>query len=96
MSSFKLSLMAMTTMFVFVALMSMQLIAASSIEGVAHANENHHINNCGTCGNICPLNTPECCSGKCMNTQNDSTNCGFCGNVCNDVPCTFGFCGYAC
>ncbi|KAH8943224.1 hypothetical protein BDL97_13G039900 [Sphagnum fallax] len=152
MSSFKLSLMAMTTMFVFVALMSMQLIAASSIEGVAHANENHReftksrflvsnsmegvsgrkllaiypcpyfpciggqtccgvdplepllrfcfslatdINNCGTCGNICPLNTPMCCSGKCVNTQNKSTNCGFCGNVCNDVPCTFGFCGYA-
>ncbi|CAK9260369.1 unnamed protein product [Sphagnum jensenii] len=86
MSSFKLSLMAMTTMFVFVALMSMQLIAASSIED---------INNCGTYGNICPLNTPMCCSGKCVNTQNKSTNCGFCGNVCNDVPCTFGFCGYA-
>jgi hypothetical protein len=53
------------------------------------------INNCGTCGNICPFNAPECCSGKCVNTQSDSTNCGFCGHVCNNVPCTFGFCGYA-
>jgi hypothetical protein len=41
MSSFKLSLVVITTMFVFVALMSMQLIAASSVEGAAHTNENH-------------------------------------------------------
>jgi hypothetical protein len=41
MSSFKLSPVVITTVFVFVALMSMQLIAASSVEGAAHTNENH-------------------------------------------------------
>jgi len=33
--------MVITTVFVFVALMSMQLIAASSVEGVAQTHENH-------------------------------------------------------
>jgi hypothetical protein len=41
MSRFKLSAVVITTVFVFVALMSMQLIAASSVEAAAHANENH-------------------------------------------------------
>jgi hypothetical protein len=41
MSSFKLSPVVITTVFVFVALMSMQLIVASSVEGVAHTDENH-------------------------------------------------------
>ncbi len=41
MSSFKLSPVVITTVFVFVALMSMQLIAASSVEGAAHTSENH-------------------------------------------------------
>ncbi len=39
--SFKLSLVVITTVFVFVALMSMQSIAASSGEGATHTNENH-------------------------------------------------------
>ncbi len=39
--SFKLSAVVITRVFVFVALMSMQLIAASSVEGAAHTNENH-------------------------------------------------------
>ncbi|CAM6029076.1 unnamed protein product [Sphagnum balticum] len=41
MSSLKLSAVVITTVFVFVALMSMQSIAASSVEGAAHTNENH-------------------------------------------------------
>jgi hypothetical protein len=41
MSSFKLSPMVITTMFVFVALMSMQLIVTSTVEGATHTNENH-------------------------------------------------------
>ncbi len=150
MSSLKLSPMVITIVFVFVALMSMQLIAASSVEGAAHTNENHRkltkshflvsnpmeggsgrkllsmypcpyfpcnrvqtccgvspqesllrfcfylatdINNCGTCGNICPPSAPACCSGQCVNTQSNSTNCGFCGNVCINSPCTIGLCG---
>jgi hypothetical protein len=40
MLSFKLSPVVITTLFVFVALMSMQLIAAS-VEGATHTNENH-------------------------------------------------------
>jgi Flp pilus assembly protein CpaB len=41
MSRFKLSAVVITTVFVFVALMSMQLSAASSVEAAAHTNENH-------------------------------------------------------
>jgi hypothetical protein len=33
--------MVISTMFVFVALMSMQLIATSFVEAAAHTNENH-------------------------------------------------------
>jgi hypothetical protein len=152
MSSFKLSPVVITIVFVFIVLMSMQLIAASSIEGAAHTNENDHkltksrfmvrnsmdggsrrkllsiypcpyfpctraqtccgvdplepmlrfcfflatdINNCGTCGNICPINAPECCSGKCVNIQSDPKNCGFCGRDCGKAPCILGCCGYA-
>jgi hypothetical protein len=148
MSSFKLSPVVITTLFVFVVLMSMQLIAISFVEGVAHTNENHgkltksqflvsnsmeggshrkllnnpcpfftcngtqtccpvtpqqrycfnletDMNNCGTCGNICPLSTPDCCFGTCVNLLANSTNCGFCGNVCIDSACTHGLCGYA-
>jgi hypothetical protein len=150
MSSLKLSAVVITTVFVFVALMSMQLIAGSSVEGAAHTNENHRkltksrflvsdsmegrsrkkllggscglfgstcstgqtccpgsfppftascvsvaTNvNCGTCGNVCPLSAPVCCSGKCVNVLTNSTNCGLCGRVCTDVPCTFGLCKY--
>jgi hypothetical protein len=42
MLSSKLSLMVITIIFVFVALMSMQLITTSAVEGVVHTNENHH------------------------------------------------------
>ncbi|KAH8943226.1 hypothetical protein BDL97_13G040100 [Sphagnum fallax] len=148
MSSFKLSPVVITTVFVFVALMSMQLIAASSVEGAAHTNENHRkltksrflVSNsmeggsrrkllggcpifscstgqtccpgifppftdscqslstssvdCGTCGNVCPLSAPVCCSGKCVNTLSDSKNCGLCGHVCTNVPCNLGLCNY--
>jgi len=41
MSSFKLSPMVISTMFVFVALMSMQLIVTSTVEGATHTTENH-------------------------------------------------------
>ncbi|CAK9201190.1 unnamed protein product [Sphagnum troendelagicum] len=41
MSSFKLSPVVITIVFGFVALMSMQLITASSVEDAAHTNENH-------------------------------------------------------
>ncbi len=41
MLSSKLSLVVITIIFVFVALMSMQLITTSAAEGVAHTNENH-------------------------------------------------------
>ncbi len=41
MSNFKLAPMVITTMFVFVALMSMQLIVTSTVEGATHTNENH-------------------------------------------------------
>jgi hypothetical protein len=151
MSRFKLSAVVITTVFVFVALMSMQLSAASSVEAAAHTNENHRkltksrflvsdsmegrsrkkllgatcglifscsagqtccpgsfppftalcksLNgtdslNCGTCGNICPLSAPVCCSGKCVNLLSNSTNCGLCGHVCTNTPCTFGLCSY--
>jgi len=40
MSSFKLSFVVITRVFFFVALMSMQLIVTSAIEGAAHTNEN--------------------------------------------------------
>ncbi len=150
MLSFKSSPVVITIVFVFVALMSMQLIATSSVEGEAHTNENHRkliknrflvsnsmegvshrkqlimypcpyfpcvggqtccgetpqsgqlrfcyylatdTNHCGTCNNICPFNTPECCSGECVDTLTNSANCGFCGHVCNNVPCTLGVCG---
>ncbi len=140
-----------TRVFVFVVLMSMQSIVASSIEGAAHTNENHgkltksqflvsnsmeggsHRKlliypcpyfpcniaqtccgvsptqplltfcfylaidplNCGTCGNICPLSTPDCCFRKCVNTLTDCANCGFCSNPCINSSCTHGLCGYA-
>ncbi len=41
MSNFKLAPMVITIMFVFVALMSMQLIVTSTVEGATHTNENH-------------------------------------------------------
>ncbi len=41
MLSSKLSLVVITIIFIFVALMSMQLITTSYVEGVAHTNENH-------------------------------------------------------
>jgi hypothetical protein len=41
MSSLKFSAVVITTVSVFVALMSMQLVAATSVEGAAHTNENH-------------------------------------------------------
>jgi hypothetical protein len=40
MSSFKLSFVVITRVLFFVALMSMQLIVTSAIEGAAHTNEN--------------------------------------------------------
>jgi hypothetical protein len=45
--------------------------------------------NCGSCGNVCPRSTPDCCAtvsdpsrGTCVNKQTDKFNCGGCGRSC--------------
>ena len=38
-------------------------------------------NNCGSCGNQCPIGQ-SCCSGSCIDLSSDSLNCGSCGNQC--------------
>jgi hypothetical protein len=56
--------------------------------------------NCGACGNVCPVWAPYCSDGICFDTNCggadlnwDSSNCGTCGNVCPwGTACVWGFC----
>jgi hypothetical protein len=56
------------------------------------------LQNCGTCGNVCPLDpggggSSGCCGGVCVNLGYDEQNCSVCGNVCpGDQGCIRGQC----
>jgi hypothetical protein len=41
-------------------------------------------------GQCCPINTPDNCSGSCVNTQTDPNNCGGCGIPCAESGGTAG------
>jgi peroxiredoxin len=86
-------------------------LADCSLQGRCDTNINTDVNNCGSCGHLCPAGSVctagmcivSCqagqanCGGHCANLATDSANCGACGHACAAGSiCVNGACVVSC